>query len=213
MGCMLCFISQIVRAQHPLMVSYVEHPAVTKKYMPVVKAMYQEANIDTKLFLVNNSPRSVKALNEGFFDADIGKILSSIKGQENIIYVPTPIASVSLYLICRKQVVCDKKVLDDNKSIIASRFNREMLTNILPIRASISQILSQQRINKMLRIGRVNYSLVADDSDQGDARFHNEFQVIEVSRENYYHILHRKHRHLISRLDAALIKVLTEGLH
>jgi len=182
--CTLYFICLSVQAEQALMVSHVKHPAVTKKYLPVVKAMYQQANIDTKLFLVNNSPRSVKALNEGFFDADIGKILSSIKGQENIIYVPTPIASVGLYLVCRKQIVCDKKVLDDSRNIIASRFNREMLTNILPIRASISQILSQKRINKMLRIGRVNYSLVADDSEQGDARFHNEFQVIEVSREN-----------------------------
>ncbi len=188
-------------------ISYVKHPVV-KKYSPIVEAMYKEANIAIQLFEVSNSPRSVRALNEGFFDADIGKILSSIKYHENITYVPTPIASIGLYLVCRNDVVCDKTVLDDDTNMIASRFSKEMLTNILPIKAEIAQILLQKKINKMLSIGRINYSLVADDTTEGATNFQDEYTVVLLSIEYYYHILHIKHKSIIPRLDLALKKVL-----
>lgn len=188
-------------------ISYVKHPVV-KKYSPIVEAMYKEANIAFQLFEVSNSPRSVRALNEGFFDADIGKILSSIRHHENISYVPTPIASIGLYLVCRNDVVCDKTVLDDDTNMIASRFSKEMLTNILPIKAEIAQILLQKKINKMLSIGRINYSLVADDTTEGATNFQDEYTVVLLSIEYYYHILHIKHKSIIPRLDLALKKVL-----
>jgi len=172
--------------------------------------MYKQANIPIDLFQVNNSPRSVKALNDGFFDADIGKILSSIKHHNNIIYVPTPIASVGLYLVCIKNIPCHKGVLDDENNMVVSRFNRKMLTNILPIKASISQILSHQRINKMLRLGRVNYSLIANDSEFDKTKISDEFEIVEISRENYYHILHKRNQHLVSKLNSALKIVLSE---
>jgi len=197
-------------AQAVLSVSYVEHPAVKRTFLPVVKAMYKQANIPIDLFQVNNSPRSVKALNDGFFDADIGKILSSIKHHNNIIYVPTPIASVGLYLVCIKNIPCHKGVLDDENNMVVSRFNRKMLTNILPIKASISQILSHQRINKMLRLGRVNYSLIANDSEFDKTKISDEFEIVEISRENYYHILHKRNQHLVSKLNSALKIVLSE---
>lgn len=191
-----------------LSVSYVDHPAVKKTYQPIVEAMYREANIAVQLFEVSNSPRSVRALNDGFFDADIGKILSSIKHHENIIYVPTPIATVGLYLICRKKVICHKAILDNETNIIVSRFSEEMLTNIIPIKANIAQILSQQKINEMLTISRVNYSLVADDITSGATNFQDEYNVLLVSQEPYYHILHKRHEGKIPKLDQALKMVL-----
>ncbi len=172
--------------------------------------MYKQAGIEIELFQVNNSPRSVKALNDGVFDADIGKILSSIEHHNNIIYVPTPIASVGLYLVCIKDIPCNKEVLDEEDNLIVSRFNRKMLTNVLPIKANIAQILSQQRINKMLKLGRVSYSLVGDDTDFGATEFQDNFQVVEVSRETYHHIMHKKHQQLISKLDLALKTILLE---
>jgi hypothetical protein len=202
-------LSFTASAQPALSVSYVEHPAVKTTYMPIVKAMYKQANIPIELFQVNNSPRSVKALNDGFSDADIGKILSSIEHHDNITYVPTPIASVALYLVCAKNVPCHKGILNQKDEMIVSRFNRKMLTNVVPIASDIAQIISQKRIDKMLRLNRVRYSLVADDSGFGATQFQSEFQVIEVSRENYYHILHKKHQHLISKLNLALNLVLS----
>jgi len=189
-------------------VSYVEHPAVKKTYLPIVTAMYKEADLAIRLFEVSNSPRSVKALNDGFFDADIGKVLSSIKHHENIIFVPTPIATVGLYLVCRHDVICDETVLADESNMIVSRFSKKMLTNITPIHANIAQILSQQKINKMLSLGRVNYSLVADDIRSGASNFQDEFPVFEVSKEHYYHIIHKKHQGIVPRLNLALKTVL-----
>lgn len=170
--------------------------------------MYKEADLSIRLFEVSNSPRSVKALNDGFFDADIGKVLSSIKHHENIIYVPTPIATVGLYLMCRTNVICDEAILNDENNMIASRFSKKMLINILPIKADISQILSQQKIIKMLSLGRVNYSLIADDISSGASNFQDEFTTVLISKEHYYHILHKKHQRLVSTLDVALKTVL-----
>lgn len=204
----LYLFSFFINAEPELSVSYVEHPAVKKTYQPIVEAMYEQANVNIRLFQVSNSPRSVKALNDGFFDADIGKILSSIKHHENIMYVPTPIAIVGLYLICRKDIICDGTILDDEQSIIVSRFSKEMLNNILPIEAEIAQILSQKKINEMLTIGRVNYSLVADDITSGATNFQDEYDVFLVSQEPYYHILHKRHEDKILELDQALNIVL-----
>lgn len=198
-----------LNAEPVLSVSYVKHPAVQATYLPVVKAMYEKANVTIQLFEVSNSPRSVETLNDGFFDADIGKVLSSIKDHENIIYIPTPIATVGLYLICRREVVCNKTILDDDRKIIISRFSKKMLTNILPINAGVAQILSQHKINTMLSIGRVNYSLVADDINSGASNFHDKFTVFLVSKEPYYHILHKKHQKIVPKLDLALKKILT----
>jgi len=172
--------------------------------------MYEQADVNIQLFEVSNSPRSVRALNDGFFDADIGKILSSIKHHENILYIPTPIAIVGLYLICREGVICDETILDDELNIIVSRFSKEMLTNIMPIKAEIAQILSQQKIDEMFKIGRVNYSLVADDVTSGATNFQDKYNTVLVSQEPYYHILHKKHQNKIPKLDQALKIVLAE---
>jgi len=172
--------------------------------------MYEQANVDIQLFEVSNSPRSVRALNDGFFDADIGKILSSIKHHENIIYVPTPIAIVGLYLICREGIICNETILDDEHNIIVSRFSKEMLTNIMPIKAEIAQILSQQKIDEMFKIDRVNYSLIADDVTVGATNFQDKYDTVLVSQEPYYHILHKKHADKIPKLDQALKFVLAE---
>jgi|GEM_PF-1584526 len=205
---LLCALSSPLNAEPVLSVSYVEHPAVQKTYLPIVKAMYQEANLTIRLFEVSNSPRSVETLNDGLFDADIGKILSSIKHHENIVYVPTPIATVGLYLVCRNNVICDESILADETNMIISRFSKKMLTNIVPINADIAQILSQKRINKMLRLGRVNYSLIADDVTSGASNFQDEFTIVLVSKEHYYHILHKKNQDIVPTLDLALQTVL-----
>jgi hypothetical protein len=206
------FSSFFINAAPVLSVSYVEHPAV-EQYLPIIKAMYQKADIAIRFFEVSNSPRSVRALNDGFFDVDTGKILSSIKHHENIIYVPTPIATIGLYLVCRNNVICDKTILDDEHNMIVSRFSKEMLMNILPIKAETAQILSQQKINKMLSIGRANYSLIADDTSLGATNFQDEFTVVLLSKEYYYHILHKKNKSIIPKLDFALKSVLAARQH
>ena len=206
------FFSCFIYAEDKLSVSYVEHPAVLKIYLPIVKAMYEKAKLPIRLFKVSNSPRSVEALNDGLFDADTGKILSSIKHHENIVYVPTPISTVGLYLICLKSVVCDAAVLNDKKHMIISRFSKKMLTNILPIKAGMAQILSQKKINKMLRIGRVNYSLIADDVSSAARHFQDKYSVVLVSKESYFHILHKKNQRIIPQLDFALKAVLKNNL-
>jgi len=208
---LLYLFSFSISAQPVLSVSYVEHPAVKNIYLPIIRAMYEEANLKVRLFKVSNSPRSVRALNDGFFDADIGKILSSIKHHENIIYVPTPITTIGLYLVCRQEVVCDKSVLDDHSNMIVSRFSKNMLVNILPIKAEIAQILSQQKINKMLSIGRVNYSLIADDTRLGAETFKDTYTVVLLSKEYYYHILNKKNKDIIPILDLALKAVLAKS--
>jgi len=202
--------SFLVSSESRLSVSYVDHPAVNKTYQPIVEAMYEQANVNISLFKVSNSPRSVKALNDGFFDADIGKILSSIRHHKNIVYVPIPIAVVGLYLICREDVTCDKTVFDDEYNMIVSRFSKEMLTNIIPIKSDIAQILSQQKIDEMLRSGRVNYSLIADDINSGATNFQDEYKIFLASQEPYYHILHKRHADKIPRLEHALKIVLAK---
>jgi len=206
------FFSCFIYAEAKLSVSYVEHPAVRKIYLPIVEAMYKEAKLPIRLFKVSNSPRSVEALNDGLFDADTGKILSSIKHHENIVYVPTPISTVGLYLICLKSIVCDETVLNDESHMIISRFSKKMLTNILPIKAGMAQILSQQKINKMLNIGRVNYSLIADDISSAARHFQHKYSVVLVSKESYFHILHKKNQGIIPQLDFALKEVLKNNL-
>jgi len=206
------FISFFIYAENKLSVSYVEHPAVRNIYLPIVEAMYKEAKLPIRLFKVSNSPRSVEALNDGLFDADTGKILSSIKHHENIVYVPTPISTVGLYLICLKSVMCDETVLNNESNMIISRFSKKMLTNILPIKAGMAQILSQKKINKMLNIRRVNYSLIADDISSGARHFQDKYSVVLVSKESYFHILHKKNQGIIPQLDLALKVVLKNNL-
>ncbi len=206
------FISFFIYAENKLSVSYVEHPAVRNIYLPIVEAMYKEAKLPIRLFKVSNSPRSVEALNDGLFDADTGKILSSIKHHENIVYVPTPISTVGLYLICLKSVMCDETVLNNESNMIISRFSKKMLTNILPIKAGMAQILSQKKINKMLNIRRVNYSLIADDISSVARHFQDKYSVVLVSKESYFHILHKKNQGIIPQLDLALKVVLKNNL-
>jgi len=104
-----------------------DHHKVEKVYLPLIKAMYKEANIDIKLYYVNNSPRPIKALNDGLFDADVGKILESVKDYENIIHVPTPLTTTRLYLACSKKVVCDRSILLNQYIQIASSYTAEII--------------------------------------------------------------------------------------
>jgi len=80
----------------------------------------------------------------------------------------------------------------------------------VPIKAEIAQILSQQKINKMLSIGRVNYSLIADDTRLGAVNFIDKYTVVLISQEYYYHILHKKNKGIIPVLNLTLKTILAE---
>ena len=191
----------------PLTVAHVDHPTVEKVYLPLIKAMYKEANIDIKLYYVNNSPRSIKALNDGLFDADVGKILESVQDYENIIHVPTPIATTGLYLACSQKVVCERSILLNKYIQIASPYTADIIKNITPLIAELTIISSKAKTTQMLILGRVDYVLFGDDTRTKMEELQRNFQVIEIETANIYHVLHKKHAALIPCLNQALKEV------
>ncbi len=193
-----------------LAISHVEHPTVEKVYLPLIQAMYKAANIEIELYYVNNSPRSIKGLNDGLFDADVGKILLSVENYENIIHVPTPISKVSLFLACAKDVKCNKSVLLNEQLIIASPYPKSIIENITPIEAVITLISSKAKTTQMLELGRVEYILFGDDTQTKMFGLQRNFQIIEIERAYIYHVLHKKHAGLIPLLDKALKQVIAK---
>jgi hypothetical protein len=202
--CLLINVVAFAESTKKLVISYVEHSAVEKVYLPLIKAMYEEANIDVEFFYVDNSARSIKGLNDGLYDAYVGKTLSAIEAYENIIYVPTPLSKAGMYLACAKKMLCSKSLLLNQDIEIASPYTLATLQNVIPIKANVILISSKAKTTKMLELGRVDYIIFGDDTQTKMDKLQREFQVVEIKAEYIYHVLHTKHHSLIPRLNKAL---------
>ena len=55
--CLFINVSAFAENTEKLVISHIEHSAVEKVYLPLIKAMYEEANIDVEFYYVNNSGR------------------------------------------------------------------------------------------------------------------------------------------------------------
>jgi len=193
-----------------LVVSHIDHPTVEQLYLPLVQAMYKEANIEIELYYVKNSPRSIKGLNDGLIDADVGKILPSIENYPNIIYVPTPLAQTSLFLACAKRLPCTKSLLLNKYLEIASPYPKKIIQNITTIEAEVILISTKAKTTKMLKLGRVDYILFGDDTQTKMTKFQRHFKVIEIETAYIYHVLHKKHSAIIPKLNQALKYVIAK---
>ncbi len=191
-------------------VSYVEHEGIIHYYMPLLKKAYQRIGIDVKFVLINDQ-RALKLLNSGQIDADTAKSLETVHTYESIVYIPKPISKIEVFFLCQQTIQCDKSVLKDKKKILgvigANEFYRELLSD-----STIKQVelTSFETLFKMFDQKKVDVAIVVLDAYSLPklAKYPNHYKIEEKLG---YHLLNKKHAHIMDKLQVAIDEILVEG--
>lgn len=177
--------------------------------MPLLKKAYQNIGINPTFVLVNDQ-RALKLLNSGQIDADTAKSLETIPTYNNIVYLPTPISKIEVFFICQQAIKCDKSVLNDKKLILgvigANEFYRELL-----VASSIKKVglTSFETLFKMFDQRKVDVAIIVLDAYTLPKleKYPNHSKIEEKLG---YHLLNRKHKNIIPKLEQAISELLAE---
>ncbi|GAA6205762.1 MULTISPECIES: hypothetical protein [Thalassotalea] len=204
----LCIFSLFKQAfaeeiKAPFIISYVEHDSIINFYVPLLDRAYRSIGI-TPEFIQINDKRALKLLNQGEIDADTAKSGEVFTLYPNIIKVPTPISKIQVMLICQLQLNCDLSVLKSANKMLGLIAGDEFYSNLLGnSKIRITEVSSFKILLAMFKQKRVDYIFMVFDEKDIEAKnsFKNKFLIEEKIG---FHILHKKHRKLLPRLDKAI---------
>lgn len=184
-------------------ISYVEHESIINYYVPLLDSAYRSIGI-TPEFIKINDKRALKLLDQGKIDADTAKSDEMFDVYQNIIKVPTPISKIEVMLICQEQLVCDLTALNYSNKMLGLIGEDEFYSNLLvDSKIRITEVISFKVLVEMFKQKRVDYIFMVFDEKDFEAKnsFQNKFLIEEKIG---FHILHKKHRKLLPRLDKAI---------
>jgi hypothetical protein len=204
----LCFLSLCKQAiggevKEPFIISYVEHDSIINFYVPLLDKAYRSIGIKPKFVKINDK-RALKLLNHGEIDADTAKSGEVFPLYRNIIRVPTPISKIEVMLICQLELVCDLTVLKSSDKMLGLVAKDEFYSNLLiNSTIQISEVSSFKKLSAMFKQKRVDYIFMVFDEKDIDAKNAHQNKYL-IEEKIGFHILHKKHRKLLPKLDKAI---------
>ncbi|WP_026375274.1 hypothetical protein [Aestuariibacter salexigens] len=185
------------------LVGYLDHPHIVEYYLPIIEQAYSDIGQDIELIAVG-SKRGMTMLNQGLIDADATRFESTAAQFKNVMIVPPPLVEAYFDLYCVQQTVCDSSVLNDPEQTLATYYGQlDVIHARYPeIKAELFTLDSMSQVQRLLMQGRLSYALLP--SDALTRQEYPEFSYYTVGRESTYHVIHKKHAHLVDALSKAL---------
>lgn len=193
-------------------VSYVNHPYIIEKLLPVIDGAYASLGIDAE-FVLHPSKRNLQVLADGVTDAEAAFSELLIKPYPNLIAIGPSLTQSVFVLVCHKSVPCEQSVLFDNtQQVVMTDSSRDglKLTFGARLQAEIYSINSLDRIPQLLDDRRLSYGVYVVSKLEGALKSHPHLRMVELYRTHTYHILNDKFAFLADRLGSAISEQLAK---
>lgn len=190
-------------------IGYAQHPAVVKNYLTIVKQAYAKSGIHPDFIPVSDR-RSIIMLINGQLDGLV------IRGQEvmsqypSFIRVPPMLGVADIRLICQPQLVCDKRLLDDQNKILGLVGQDVYYQKLLAGRViNTYDVINYQRMEKMFKQKKLDAMIMVFDlNTQGIPA--SELNTYRLDQVEGYHIIHKRFSHLVPKLSEAIRQSLAQ---
>lgn len=212
---MLCAGIAKGETQNQFLIGYIDHPRMANHYKNIIAAAYDELGISVKFFPVG-SKRGLTLLNEGLIDADVTRFGQVTQIYNNIIKVEPPILSdASISLFCFGVEVCDIDAIDNELVATTLVFQENAAYRHGEQKRSFNTISVESivQLQMLIENRRVRYAMLIHDDDIIQQYTSKGFKHDLMFTGPAYHLIHKKHEHLVERLSAALKRQLDKWQH
>lgn len=193
-------------------ISHFHHPEM-EAFKALMRGTYQRLNTSVT-FHELPAARGVVQLNNGFYDADVVRLSTSLEGFDNVLKIEPALVDAEILLLCLMNTPCEQTVLNDEHLLIASNLGNQHALSDIPIKAKVLHDETNTHSLDMLRLGRVDYVIYGSNRHFRE-QLATEFLVVVLKEQRMYHIINKKHASLKPQIEAALAQELLsfdEGL-
>lgn len=184
-------------------------PVVDIFKAPILQA-YTDIN-QTVSFHEMPAGRSLPLSDGGLLDGELVRLTAIEANAPNLERVPVMLASGSLVLLCRPNILCTRSRLQRPSTLVGVLEGKNIMTDYLKnMRARSYQAESGAILINMLKQGRLDYvlSINVDGFGNYTGADISAFQQAALVDFQAYHYLHKSHHSLIAPLSLALQKQL-----
>ncbi|WP_417670733.1 hypothetical protein [Pseudoalteromonas tetraodonis] len=200
----------LAESKQTFVITHVDHPDI-QFYNDILEKVYTELGFKVE-FIPVPTKRGLILLNDGVVDADTIRLNATVKNYENILAITPAFENISLALVCKKQIPCQIDIFADEKSsILANNRSLYVIKPALKTPDIKANIVINNKINNtlnLIRADRYYYAILPVDPN-----FHQklikEFNVVIISSPSFSHVIHKKHKAMIPRIDKMIAQHLT----
>ncbi len=192
--------------ENTYLISYVRHPEVISRYLPLIKQVYEDIGVNCE-FRPDSTTRGITGVDQGLFDADVARHASVGWQFKHVLLVHPALTEATLFLVCRQGLSCDKKQLEtEDTAVLATRMQIRHLHNAFtsPLKARFIQWEDHANMLELVRQGHANYALMELQKDAIPADIKSTFGLVPLYDFNVYHVINEKHKALLPQLSRAL---------
>ncbi|KXI27473.1 hypothetical protein [Paraglaciecola hydrolytica] len=198
-----CFVFAQVKDSKKMAISYVVYPQI-ERYIDLISDIYTELGYEVTI-IPTPATRGLVLLNDGEVDADVVRVAKTVQNYPNALLVEPALKIGKLVLICVKDVLCERSVLQDKKAVILSTEGIQLFLTEPHISARIKNIQALTYSIDMLKAGRANYAILLID---GSIDFTQDFNLLTLQEMAIHHVMHKKHADLLPLVQQKLIEKL-----
>lgn len=215
----LCFLgfsaslkASSAKAVEHISLSYLEHPSVVSRAIPIVREAYHAAGIKLDLVAMPAS-RLLSAILQGQIDGDVLLAEDIIYPYSDIMPVGPPLSSVTFVLLCQKQVDCTAEVLGDPRITIASTDEsyNSVIRRIPSAKGSrIYKVNYLGKMPELVASGHFEYAFYVLSNDWPVPDTVASLKRLSLFESHAYHVLHKKHQGIAPIIHQAIANVLAK---
>jgi hypothetical protein len=210
LACTVMLLSAQCLAE-PFVLSHAPHPALKSIYIPILKEVYSELEIDVE-FLEMSTRRGLVEANAQRVDGDVARFAEALQDFPNLITVPPALDRAEIILLCVREVDCsdnalknaENRIVIPTETAVVRRFVATYPAKFLPVSHSLS------KAQELLSLGRFEYALYVSSKLYPHHAKTDEYGLNWAVLESFplYHVLHKSHRELADDMNPVLSRIL-----
>lgn len=194
-----------------LLLSYSNDSFLVERYLPIIREAYSAIGVNLE-FVNVPIERGLQGISSGTFDGDVARLEFVQDHIENVTLVPPLLEEVSVKLFCRAERPCDASILSDTNTVIAVPIASPALPALFAMHSFRAQnVNGLKQIEDMFTLGRFDFFIWVESRYRPQPFLQNfSGNTVFIKKVGMYHVLNKKHAHLIPALSAQLENALNK---
>ncbi|MCC2618275.1 hypothetical protein LJ739_18605 [Aestuariibacter halophilus] len=206
----LCSAAQPEALPSSLTLSYVNHPAITGRFIPLIREAYRRLDIDVT-FVEQPSARNLMFADKGIVDGDVAYSDLLFKEYTSLIPVGPSLTDVTFLLLCHGELPCNRELLfQAGETFVLTAASMDGMQRLYAdvIRADLYTINHLSRIPELVSDGRFHYGIYVVTPQTSHLLDSLNVASVELHTTYTHHLLNIKHAALATRVAPILEQLL-----
>ncbi|MCF2857638.1 hypothetical protein L1286_09160 [Pseudoalteromonas sp. SMS1] len=193
-----------------LTISYIDHPSVVNKALPLIEKAYKAEKISVD-FVAIPSHRLINEIQSQHTDGDVILAKEIFAPYKELIAVGPPLTKVQFVLLCVEKVPCNQRVIQTSpKTILATDESMRVILNKFPTsrRNRYYQLNQLGRLPHLLQEQRFEYAIYVMSSSWPIPQALEHLNRHVLFETHAYHVVHKKHAEIADKIAGRITEIL-----